>query len=247
VADAGVRSALALAINREEIVAKALQGQGEPLHLPIPPGVFAFNDEIAPPEFNIEAAKQNLEDAGWKDIDGDGTREKDNERLHLKITTTDWPEYVLTAEVVQQQWQAIGVESQIEHFSAGTIQQTVIAPRNYEILFFGEILSADPDPYPFWHSTQVNNLNFAQFKNQEVDKILEAARQTIDRAERQQKYKEFQGKILDLKPAIILYRPYYLFASDNKVNGVNPNFAALAADRFNNIEAWHVNTKRVWK
>lgn len=247
VADAGVRSALALAINREEIVTKALQGQGEPLHLPIPPGVFAFNDEIDPPEFNIEAAKQNLEDAGWKDVDGDGIREKNNERLHLKITTTDWPEYVLTAEVVQQQWQAIGVETQIEHFSAGTIQQIVIAPRNYEILFFGEILSADPDPYPFWHSTHVNNLNFAQFKNQEVDKILEVARKTIDRGERQRLYKDFQGKILDIKPAIILYRPYYLFATDNDVRGVNANFAALAAGRFNNIEEWHVNTKRVWK
>lgn len=246
-ADVGVRNALSLAVNREEIVTNALRGQGEPLHLPIPPGVFAFNNELAPPEYNVEAAKQNLEDAGWRDTDGDGIREKSNLRLHVKMSTTDWPEYVRTAEIVQQQWRIIGVEAQIEHFSAGTIQQTVIAPRNYEILFFGEILSADPDPYPFWHSTQTNNLNFAQFKNQEVDKILEAARQTTDRGERQQKYKEFQGKILDLKPAIILYRPYYLFAADDKVRGINANFAALAAGRFNNIEEWHVKTKRVWK
>lgn len=246
-ADAGLRNALSLAINREEIVAQALQGQGEPLHLPIPPGLFVFNNELAPPEYNVAAAIQNLEDAGWKDLDGDGIREKDNQPLQVKISTTDWPEYVLTAELVQQQWRAIGVATQIEHFSAGTIQQTVIAPRNYEILFFGEILSADPDPYPFWHSTQVNNLNFAQFKNQAVDKLLEAARQTNDRAERQRLYKEFQGHILDIKPAIILYRPYYLFATDDKVRGINANFAALAAGRFNNIEEWHVKTKRVWK
>lgn len=246
-ADAGLRNALSLAINREEIVSQALQGQGEPLHLPIPPGLFVFNDELAPPEYNVAAAIQNLEDAGWKDIDGDGIREKDNQPLQVKISTTDWPEYILTAELVQQQWRAIGVATQIEHFSAGTIQQTVIAPRNYEILFFGEILSADPDPYPFWHSTQVNNLNFAQFKNQDVDKLLEAARQTNDRAERQRLYKEFQGHILDIKPAIILYRPYYLFATDDNVRGVNANFAALAAGRFNNIEEWHVKTKRVWQ
>ncbi len=246
-ADAGVRNALSLAVNREEIVTRALKGQGEPLHLPIPPGVFAFNEELRPPEYNPEAAKQNLEDAGWKDTDGDGVREKDNARLHLKITTTDWPEYVATAEVVQQQWLAVGVETEIEHFGAGSIQQAAIAPRNYEILFFGEILSADPDPYPFWHSTQANNLNFAQFKNQDVDKILEAARKTIDRTQRQQLYKDFQGKILDIKPALILYRPYYLFATDESVRGVSANFGALAASRFNNIEEWHVRTKRVWK
>lgn len=245
--DAGIRNALSLATNREQIVKEALQDEGEPLYLPIPPGVFAFNDEISEPEYNPEVAKENLEEDGWKDIDGDGIREKDGQRLHFKITTTDWPEYVQTATIIQQQWQAIGVETEIEHYGPGTIQQTIIAPRDYEILFYGEILSPNPDPYPFWHSTQIRNLNFSMFKNEQVDKLLEEARKITDPAQRQEKYKEFQGIILDLKPAIILYRPHYLFATSTKVHGVNIGLAALAAGRFNNIEAWHVLTKRVWK
>ncbi|MEX1997459.1 MAG: ABC transporter substrate-binding protein [Candidatus Andersenbacteria bacterium] len=247
--DAGVRNALAQATDRTQIVEEALVGEGEPLHLPIPPGIFAFNSDLPAPQFDPEAAKKNLEEAGWKDTDGDGVREKDNKRLHLKITTTDWPEYVQTAEIVQQQWQAAGVETEIEHFGAGTIQQTAVRPREYEILLFGEILSAQPDPYPFWHSTQTRNpgLNFALFKDEEVDKLLEEARKTIDVEQRQEKYEAFQGKILDIKPALILYRPYYLFATNDDVRGLEIHHAGLPSDRFNNIERWHVRTKRVWK
>lgn len=247
--DAGIRNALALATDRQTVVEEALRGEGEPLHLPIPLDTFAFNEEIGAPTYDPEKAKQNLEDAGWKDVDGDGVREKDDQRLHLTITTTDWPEYVRTAELVQEQWQKIGVETQIQHYGAGTIQQTVIRPRDYEILLYGEILPAIPDPYPFWHSTQTRTpgLNFAMFKDERVDKILEEARKTLDPGMRSEKYKEFQGIIMDLKPAIILYRPYYLFATKDNVRGVNANKAAITSGRFNNIEQWHVRTKRVWK
>ncbi len=246
--DAGVRNALSLGLDRSSLVKEALAGEGEPLHLPIPPGVFAFNSDIPAPAYDPEAAKQNLEETGWKDTDNDGVREKDDKRLHLKIATTDWPEYVRTAEIVQQQWQAIGVETEIQHFGAGTIQQSVVRPRDYEILLFGEILNPQPDPYPFWHSTQTRNpgLNFALFKNAEVDKLLEEARKTINDDERREKYQQFQGKILDLKPALILYRPYYLFATKDDVHGIDLKYSGLPSDRFNNIESWHVRTKRVW-
>jgi len=247
-ADSGIRNALSLALDRQAIVDEALKGEGESLHIPIPQGVFAFNEELEKPSVNIEAAIQNLEEAGWHDEDNDGIREKDDVRLHIKITTTDWPEYVQTVEIVQQQWLKIGVETEIEHFGPGTIQQTIIGPRDFEVLLFGEILRAEPDPYPFWHSKQIEapGLNFAKFANKDVDKLLEDARTTINQEERQEKYKEFQGIILDIKPALILYRPYYLFIASDTVRGINANHAALAAGRFNNIEEWHVNVKRVW-
>lgn len=248
-ADAGIRSSLALATDREKIVQDALHGEADALHLPIPAGVFDFREQFNTPAYNPEAAKQNLEDAGWKDSDNDGIREKDNQRLHLKITTTDWPEYIRTAELIQQAWLAIGVETEIESLGAGTIQQTAVRPRDYEVLLFGEILPAQPDPYPFWHSTQTRSpgLNLALFKDQAVDKLLEEARKEPAAEKRREKYVAFQEKILDLNPAIILYRPYYLFAQKSKVRGVEIKFGDLPASRFNHIEKWHVRTKRVWK
>jgi len=246
--EAGVRSALALATDRSQIVTEALHSQGEILHLPIPPGTLSYDGDFPAPAVDLEAAEQNLNESGWV-VGDDGIRHKDGQRLHIKITTTDWPEYIRTAEILQQQWRKIGVEVELEHLGAGTIQQTVVQPRQYEALLFGEILPAQPDPYTFWHSTQTRNpgLNLALFKNQEVDKLLEEARKTTDSSVRQEKYQEFQNKILELAPAIILYQPYYLFATTDDIRGVDAKQAALPAGRFNNIEQWHVNVKRVWK
>lgn len=246
--EAGVRSALALATDRTHIVTEALQGQGEVLHLPIPPSTLSYDGDFPDPAVDLKAAEQNLNDSGWE-IRDDGYRYKDNQKLTIKITTTDWPEYIRTAEIIQQQWRKIGVEVELEHLGAGTIQQTIVQPRQYEALLFGEILPAKPDPYPFWHSTQTRSpgLNLALFKNQEVDKLLEEARKATDNSERQEKYQEFQNKILELTPAIILYQPYYLFATTNDIRGVDAKQAALPAGRFNNITNWHVNVERVWK
>ncbi|MBI4022180.1 MAG: peptide ABC transporter substrate-binding protein [Candidatus Andersenbacteria bacterium] len=249
--ESGVRAALALVTDRPRIVAEALQGQGEPLHIPLPPRTDAEQAALAVPGPNVEAAKQNLDESGWQDRDGDGIREKNGRKLSLTITTTDWPEYVRTAQLIQEQWQAIGADVNLQHLNAGTIQQTVIQPRDYDVLFFGQILPAEPDPYPFWHSSQTQarspGLNLALFKDETVDALLKDARQQADPAARQEKLREFQNRILDLAPAVILYRPYYLFATARQVRGIDARYAALPAGRFHNIEQWHVNTQRIWR
>lgn len=245
--DNGVRAALAMALDRQAIVQEALDGHGEPLHKPIPPGVLDINGAGDTPAPSRDAAQQNLAEAGWQTGD-DGIRTKDGRRLSFKLTTTDWPEYVRTAQALQAQWRQLGVEVTLEHLGAGTIQQTAIQPREYEALLFGEVLPPDPDPYSFWHSTQTRSpgLNLALFKNKDVDRLLEEARKEADQAVRTEKYREFQNKIIEHNPAIILYRPHYLFVSRG-VYGINPHYAALPAGRFNNAAYWHTNIKRVWR
>lgn len=247
--DAGIRAALALAINRQTIIDEALGGEAVPLNGPIPPGIFSFDSEINPPTYNPDVAKQNLDEAGWKDSNGDGIRDKDGKKLSLTITTTDWPEYIHTAQLVQSEWQAIGVETAIQNFGAGSIQQAVVGPRDYDVLLYGEVLSTDPDPYPFWHSSQTHSpgLNLSLFKDKDVDKLLEDARKAVNKDDRREKYVEFQRRFLDLNPAIILYQPYYLFAQSNHVQGLTMTRGNLPVSRLNDIENWYVKTKRVWK
>ncbi len=246
--DAGVRAALSLSTDRQHIVDDALHGQAEPLHVPIPPRIFSVGDNSIQSTYNPDTARQNLEDAGWKDADGNGVREKDGKELRLKITTTDWPEFIRTAELIKEQWEKIGVAVDIESYGAGVIQQTIVGPREYEVLLYGEILAADPDPYPFWHSTQTRSpgLNLSLFKDKDVDKLLEEARKTSDTAARLEKYQQFQQRFSDLNPAIILYQPYYLFAQKDKVRGFELDKGNLPSARFTTIEKWHVKVKRIW-
>lgn len=245
--EAGVRAALELATDRQQIINEALRGEGDPQHLPIPADILSPPEGLAEPVYNPEIAKQNLDESGWEDTNQDGIREKDDKPLKVTISTTDWPEYIRTAEIIKNQWRQIGVDVEIDSLGAGIIQQAIVQPREYEILLFGEILTANPDPYPFWHSTQTRSpgLNFALVRDKEIDQLLEEARKITDTDKRDEKYREFEGKILELNPAIILYRPYYLFATKNKVRGIDAQLAGLPSGRFNNIENWHVKVRRV--
>ncbi len=246
--DAGVRAALALATDRTAIIQDALQGQAEFMGTPIPSGMFDFSD-IKNPVFDIQKAQQNLDDAGWKLNTQDGTRSKDGKQLHVTITTTDWPEYVKTAQIIQQQWKQIGVQVDITNVGTNTIQQTVVGPRDYEILLYGENLAADPDPYSFWHSSQVKSpgLNLSLLSDKQTDQFLEQARKATDTNQRQDALHGFTERFLDINPAIILYRPYYLFVEKSNVQGMGIDHGALPSDRFNDIEHWYVQTTRVWK
>lgn len=242
----GVRSALDLATDRQQIIKEALHSEAQSVALPIPPGVFSFSD-IKGPAFDPEKAKQNLEDAGWK-VGEDSIREKDGKKLEITITTTDWPEYVQTAQLIQTQWKEVGVKVNVSSLGTGIIQQTVVAPRDYEILLYGENLSADPDPYPFWHSTQVKSpgLNLSLLQDKEIDKLLEDARTSTDTEKRRELLHKFTERFLDIHPAIILYRPNYLFTQHKNVRGQAIEQGSLPSDRFNDIAKWHVRVKRVW-
>jgi peptide/nickel transport system substrate-binding protein len=137
----------------------------------------------------------------------------------------------------------------LEIIDAITIQQEYIRPRQYQALLFGEVLSADPDPFAFWHSSQSNDpgLNLALYKNSDVDKLLQDARQTLNQEERIQKYIEFQKILNDDLPAIFLYSSTYLYPVNKKVKGISIEKLAQPSYRFSQIENWYIKTTRIWK
>ncbi len=133
---------------------------------------------------------------------------------------------------------------------ASQIQAEVIKPRNYEALFYGLTVGADPDPYAFWHSSQAyeDGFNMANFKNSEVDQLLEDARLISNQDERKAKYVKFQEIITDEIPAIFMYSPIYTYIQKNKIKGFDVSNILFPSDRFSNIEEWYLKTgqKLVW-
>lgn len=247
-ADKTVRIALDLAIDRDKLIRDALHNEGTRIDTPIPPGFLGYVDGLGRVEYNPEKAKQNLDEAGWK-VGNDGIREKDGKKLSFTLVTTDWPEYTKTAEMLAEFWRAIGADVKLESHTVGTIQSDVIRPREYDALFYGEILGADPDPYPFWHSnaTRDPGLNLALYKDPTSDKLLESARKTTDIEARKETYKKFQERLIEAVPALFVYSPIYDYALQGNVHGTMLDAIQLPAQRFNTISTWYLKTKRIWK
>lgn len=246
-ADKTVRLALAYAVNKDELVSEILKNEGQKVETPIPSQLLGYNPNTKIYNFDKEYAKTLLDGAGWIDGNGDGIREKGEEKLEFTLVATNWTYIAATATELQAMWKEIGAEVKIE--TAENIQDDYIKSRAYQSILFGEILSYDPDPFAFWHSSQKKDpgLNLALYDNSDADKILEEARKETDLNIRAQKYQEFQNLVIEDIPAIFLYSPNYIYIQHSSIKGMNVENIIVPSDRFNNVENWYIKTKRIAK
>jgi ABC-type transport system substrate-binding protein len=176
--------------------------------------------------------------------------EKPEEKLPLEFTvsTVDQPSLIKVAEMLKEQWKALGVNLQIKIFHINALESDILRERNFNGLLFGEILGAIPDPFPFWHSSQKGELglNLANYNNKEVDKLLEDNRRVLDESERKTKLEEFQDILIEDMPAIFLYNPDYIYAVSDEIKGIDSDILIDPSSRFSNINEWYIKTKRIW-
>mgnify|MGYP001597602759 CR=1 FL=1 len=252
--DIAVRKALALSTDKKKIVEEILKNEAEIQIGPFPHGLLDINPPSVAYEFDPSKALEALDKAGWKSGDG-GIREKklkgekNSTKLEFTLTTTDWPELTQVASVMKSDWEKIGAKINLDIVPVSAVQTQTIRPRQYEALLFGEVLTLNPDPFSFWHSTQRKDpgLNLSVYSNQKVDGLLETARQTDDPDAKTAKYEEFQKIIMSELPAIFIYSPNYIYALPPKIKGMNTQAINTPSQRFENINKWYTATKRVRK
>jgi len=166
-----------------------------------------------------EEAIEILEKAGWERSD-EGIMEKKDKKLEFSIATSDAPELKQAAELIKEDLEYIGALVELKIFEIGNLNQNVIRPRKYDVLFFGQIISNESDLFAFWHSSQRNDpgLNIALYTNTKVDKLLEEALTTLDEKERVKKYIQFEEEIKKDVPTIFVYSPEFIYVVLKNLN-----------------------------
>jgi peptide/nickel transport system substrate-binding protein len=177
-------------------------------------------------------------------------RKKNGKFLIVKISTVERNENPLIIDAIAGDWKEVGVKAESDIRNISVISNEVIRPRNFDALFYGQIVGADPDPYAFWHSSQTgeDGFNISGFSNKEADALLEEARLTSDIEQRKEKYARFQDLIAEEAPAIFMYSPLYVYPQSKKITGFNVSNILLPNDRFANISDWYIKTGKrlVW-
>jgi peptide/nickel transport system substrate-binding protein len=249
--DATVRQALQQATDTRSI-RESLPGNVPALDLPFVNGQLTGNDVPHAAAPNTKNAENILEGAGWKLVNG--VRQKGDQKLALKITTTKNDEYEAVLEKLSGQWRRIGVDvsSNVIDTSDASVNfvQDTLQRRNYDVLLYELLIGADPDVYAYWHSSQAGifGYNFSNYNNGIADTALASARSSLSPELRNAKYKTFARQWLKDIPAIGLYQPVAQYISNHHVKAINDSTKLVSAgDRYANILYWTVNEKSVYK
>jgi peptide/nickel transport system substrate-binding protein len=268
-ADKAVRQALNMVVDRNQIIKEVLSGYGTPVNGPIPPGLItvtamstAAAASTTPSTMSsmstssaVTAAKAILVKDGWV-LGSDGIFQKKAKTagaatttLAFSISTADSPDLIATAQILKEQWAAIGVQVSIKVFQASDFNQNVIEARNYDSILFGESIGNSVDLYAFWHSSQRTppGLNIAMYVNSQTDKLLESARSELDTAQEMADYANFAAIVQNDIPAVFLYSPDFIYVVPNKVHGLTISAVAVPENRWSDVSTWYIDTDSVWR
>jgi peptide/nickel transport system substrate-binding protein len=240
-------------MNRQWLIDNLLSGQALRATGPILPGTWAYNDNLIPVDYDPQRAADLLNEGGWalppEGVPGspDYVRTKNTKSLAFTLLVPANPLHTAIAQVLVDNWAALGAQVTIEARPTSEIKEA-LASRAFEAAMIDLNFSTtpDPDPYPFWHQTQIETgQNYSGYNNRDISEILEQARVIPSYYDRAKFYRAFQSKFMDQTPALLLYYPVFTYAVNEKVNGVQLGPLVDSSDRFNNLADWYMLTRRV--
>jgi peptide/nickel transport system substrate-binding protein len=178
-----VRQALAYAIDRESIIRDLVLNQGAIAHSVLPEASWAYHRPQTY-QFDPGKAKQLLDEAGFRDPDGDGPQMRWAKPLLFRISGSSAAARQYSG-VVQNYLKNVGVPVAIETSEFNTMRQQV---QNGQFqINYSQWVGGNQDPI-FYHdlfatsemATPTKGLNRSRYSNPELDKILDEAANTYD-------------------------------------------------------------------
>ncbi len=241
--DKRVRRAMTHALNRRELLENVLHGLGElqtgPFYYDHP----ANNPNIEPYEFDLDKARELLDEAGWTDDDNDGVREKKIDgkvkKFEFNILAYNKPTARAYLSVYKENLRKIGIQMTPRPVDWPTMQKKM-NEKDFDAYTGGWALDWGIDPYQIWHSSQADipkGSNRVGFRNERADEIIEKLRKTFDKDKRLELMHEFHKIIHEQQPYTFFYAPKTVFAWQPRLENVV--FQKIRPQTYS--LPWHVN------
>ncbi len=233
-----LRQALLYAIDRQAWVDAFFSGLGSPVNTPSPSAhwITATQDELPINyTYDPEKAKELLDQAGYKDVDGDGFREDPNGDkfvVNFGHYDTGNPTYEARAQAIVQYWEEVGIDGELVMTEVNLYYDMIEKDDPaIEAFYAGWGTGADPDPRPLWGIDAL--WNYPRYVNEEADQILLDALNIElvgdDEEARRDLYVQWQGIMNEELPVlpIMELRDAWAVSKNLKgvtfgVNGLNP-------------------------
>jgi len=244
------RQALSLAVDKSAIINIVMAGRGSVLNGPVPSSLHVYDAEVESYySFDRQKARELLGSAGWEWNQETNEWTQGTSVLRLSLTVPDLFPLREIAGQLKVYWEALGIPTSVSVLDPSVVSGEIIRTRNYEVLVFGNILSREPDPYSFWHSSErfYPGLNLSLYENASVDSAIIALRSAqVGSARRAQLFSIVQDDVAADYPALFIASSRYLYVTKGNIPGIAIHDIALPHQRFDNVTEWYLKTRRVF-
>lgn len=239
-ADVRVRQALTHAVDRELITRTILEGLAPITHGPVQPVSWAHEPGVRQYAFDPARAKALLDEAGWRDANGDGVRDKDGQRFAFTmITQAGFAVRENVAQVLQRQFKDVGVDAAVQLHDGTSISKLWFEGKFHAMLHWWQ-LPADPELTLFFAKDRMpphgRNINYVV--DDALTALVYAADRSVSQAERKRVLGEAQRRIADLAIEIPLYGVSKLDAVPARLKGFTGN--PTNTGPFWNVHTWTI-------
>ncbi len=249
--DPNVRRALALATDRFSFVNDRLDPAINPVNVTFWDTTPPFgNPDLEPYPYDPEEAARLLDEAGWVDSNGDGTRDKDGEELVVRYITNERELRKDMQAVVQQGWTELGIGSELVNYSADIYWNAFNAdgPQaqgNYDIAQYSSVPAfPDPDASASWLCSEVASAdnpdggNWQGYCDPAMDALMKEQAVTLDFDARIELFKQIEQKIYDETLYVGIWKDPDLWSINNRLTDVRLS----GATPFWNAHEWTIGT-----
>ena len=206
--DPKVRHAVELAIDKKQMVEVALFGYGTPTHTMIPPGHPYYNNDIKIGTPDIAKAKKLLAEAGYPD------------GFSVTLyTPVGRPTRERAGLAVREMLKPLNVKVDIQRVPWDKFIGEIEGKQAFYVDGFYSRPTIDSSIYPWFHSNGSWNTTLWNYKDTDMDKLLEGARAARTDAEQKSYYLKFQQVALEDPPGIIPYVINHMNAYRKNVKG----------------------------
>jgi peptide/nickel transport system substrate-binding protein len=222
-ADVRVRQAMTMLLDRPSIVRGLYRGSARIISGPWAPDSPAYDPSVTPLPFDPRAAGELLEQAGWRDTNGNGTRDRGGRELEFDLllsagsTAARQLDEVFAAELARA-----GIRARVRPMEWAAFVERIDAG-DYEAASDAWAASdGNPDPYPYWHSSQVPpaGVNIAFYSNPAADRLMEEARRELDSVKRREIYHRLHRIFRDDAPVVFVVNASQKYAFRGRVRGL---------------------------
>ena len=229
-ADVKLRQAMAYAIDNDAVGEKFYQGlRRNATQLMIPAFKEYYDDSLKGYTYDLEKAKKLLDEAGYKDTNGDGIREdKNGKPFKIKFASMSGG---ATAEPIAnyyiQQWKQIGLDVELTNgrlIEFNSFYEKVQAD-DPEIDIYQAAWGTGSNPNPTGLYGRKAQYNFSRFATPELDAIFDKINsyEAVDKEYRAKAYKEFANYMFENIPVVPTLFRKGIVAVNNRVKKWDTN------------------------